>query len=60
MTNTCRFIENAETRAGSDISDLVWPNDPAEIPDWVYTDQRIYDLEQERIFLGRSWSYVAL
>lgn len=60
MSNTCRFIENAETGARPDLSDLVWPSDPAEIPDWVYTDRRVYDLEQERIFRGRSWSYVAL
>jgi apoptosis-inducing factor 3 len=39
----------------------VWPNDDlSEIPDWIYTDQRIYDLEVERIFHGRTWNYVAL
>jgi phenylpropionate dioxygenase-like ring-hydroxylating dioxygenase large terminal subunit len=60
MTNTSRFTETAETRATSDMSDLVWPDDPAEIPDWVYTDRRVYDLEQERVFRGRTWNYVAL
>ncbi|MEA3154038.1 MAG: apoptosis-inducing factor 3 [Betaproteobacteria bacterium] len=39
----------------------VWPNDDlSEIPDWIYTDQRIYDLEVEKIFHGRTWNYVAL
>jgi apoptosis-inducing factor 3 len=38
-----------------------WPNDDlSEIPDWIYTDQRIYDLEVEKIFHGRTWNYVAL
>ena len=27
---------------------------------WVYTDPEIYAREQERIFCGRSWAYVAL
>ena len=30
------------------------------IPDWVYTDQAIYQREVERIFHGRTWNYVAL
>lgn len=39
----------------------VWPNDDlSEIPDWIYTDQGIYDLEVEKIFHGRTWNYVAL
>jgi len=39
----------------------VWPgNDLTRIPDWVYTDQDIYDREVERIFHGRTWNYVAL
>ena len=38
-----------------------WPNDDlSEIPDWVYTDQGVYDLEVDRIFHGRTWNYVAL
>ena len=40
--------------------DLHWPADDTHIPDWIYTDQRIYDLEQERIFLGRHWNFVGL
>jgi salicylate 5-hydroxylase large subunit len=38
-----------------------WPAEGASrIPYWVYTDPAVYRLEQERIFRGPSWSYVAL
>ncbi len=40
--------------------DLHWPSDDTRIPDWIYTDRRVYDLEQERIFLGRHWNFVGL
>ena len=41
--------------------DYAWPgDDPTVIPDWVYTDQAIYDREVERIFHGPTWNYVAL
>jgi phenylpropionate dioxygenase-like ring-hydroxylating dioxygenase large terminal subunit len=36
-----------------------WGDDLSEIPDWVYTDQGIYELEVERIFHGATWNYVA-
>ncbi|MFT5485528.1 MAG: phenylpropionate dioxygenase-like ring-hydroxylating dioxygenase large terminal subunit [Paracoccaceae bacterium] len=38
----------------------VWPDDETLIPDWIYTDQDIYDRELEKIFLGRHWNYVGL
>jgi anthranilate 1,2-dioxygenase large subunit len=39
----------------------VWPKEGlTRVPDWVYTSQRIYDLEIERIFHGRTWNFVAL
>jgi anthranilate 1,2-dioxygenase large subunit len=33
---------------------------PTRIPDWVYTDETIYQREVEKIFHGRTWNYVAL
>jgi salicylate 5-hydroxylase large subunit len=39
----------------------IWSNkDFTEIPYWVYTDEEIYQREQEKIFSGASWNYVAL
>ena len=39
----------------------VWPEEGLQtIPDWVYTDQSVYDREVERIFHGPSWNFVAL
>lgn len=42
------------------IAELQWPDAEGRIPPWVYTDPRITELEQERIFQGRSWNFVAL
>src|SRR5436309_9999002 len=50
------------TRADAVLLDrqYVWPGDLTEIPDWVYTDETIYQREIERIFHGPTWNYVAL
>jgi salicylate 5-hydroxylase large subunit len=38
-----------------------WPAEgAARVPFWVYSDQNVYACEQERIFSGPNWSYVAL
>jgi anthranilate 1,2-dioxygenase large subunit len=41
--------------------ELKWPEEGVSVvPDWVYTSQELYNREIERIFHGRTWSYVAL
>lgn len=60
MSNNCRFAEPEASPSGESLDDLRWPDDPSIIPDWVYTDQRVYDREISRIFFGRTWNYVAL
>jgi salicylate 5-hydroxylase large subunit len=43
------------------LQDRVWPAEgPARVPFWAYSDPEVYQREQERIFCGPSWSYVAL
>ncbi len=40
---------------------IAWPRaDYSRVPYRLYHDRRIYDLEQERIFKGPTWSYVGL
>ena len=56
MDGDCRFTPPAPDMP----ADLVWPADPLAVPDWVYTDRRVHDLEQSRIFQGRVWNYVGL
>nr|ART38541.1 G350 [uncultured bacterium] len=42
-------------------SRYIWPKEGLRrIPDWVYTDQTIYEREVDKIFHGRTWNYVAL
>jgi apoptosis-inducing factor 3 len=48
-------------RAAPGTNNYVWPGDDlGVIPDWVYTDQFIYEREIDRIFHGPTWNYVAL
>lgn len=43
------------------LADCAWPADTQNtIPDWVYTNNAVYEREIERIFHGRTWNYVAL
>src|SRR5579862_1222997 len=38
-----------------------WPEGGlSRVPYWIYTDPEVYQAEQERIFCGPSWCYVAL
>lgn len=53
--------ERQDEMAGSLSNRYVWPAEGLErIPDWVYTDEDIYQREVERIFHGPTWNYVAL
>jgi len=38
-----------------------WPTEGlGRVPYWIYSDPDVYDREQERIFSGPYWNYVAL
>ncbi|HJT40717.1 MAG TPA: Rieske 2Fe-2S domain-containing protein [Sphingobium sp.] len=40
---------------------LLWPSaDGAQVPYRVFTDQAVFEREQERIFRGRNWSFLGL
>src|SRR5580658_9511696 len=60
MTRAGHFANPVAAPPSEAVAELQWPNDASEIPDWVYTDQRVYELEQRRIFQGATWNYVAL
>jgi anthranilate 1,2-dioxygenase large subunit len=60
MQNNLAFAPLPKVTPKAGLADLRWPDDPAEIPDWIYTDQRVYDLEQQRIFGGRTWNYIGI
>ena len=38
-----------------------WPRtDYSRVPYWLYHDPKVYELEQERIFKGPTWSLLGL
>ena len=38
-----------------------WPEEGVtRVPYWVYQDERVYRLEQERIFRGATWNFLGL
>ena len=43
------------------VANRQWPGEGlARVPYWVYSDQDLYALEQERIFRGRTWNFLCL
>src|SRR5262249_53284610 len=43
------------------LQERTWPAEgPARVPFWAYSDPDVYQREQDRIFGGPNWSYVAL
>jgi salicylate 5-hydroxylase large subunit len=43
------------------LQDRTWPDEgSARVPYWAYNDADVYQREQDRIFCGPNWSYVAL
>ena len=47
------------TSGTSRLQGYVWPSEGlTQIPDWVYTDETIYQREVDRIFHGPTWNYV--
>jgi salicylate 5-hydroxylase large subunit len=37
-----------------------WPEGLTRVPYYIYSDPKIYDREQERIFRGHSWNFICL
>ena len=38
-----------------------WPGEKLQhVPFGIFTDEQVYQDEQERIFRGRAWSYLCL
>ncbi|HYP82747.1 aromatic ring-hydroxylating dioxygenase subunit alpha [Variovorax sp.] len=61
MYSTHAIIDRTPRAKDAELAACRWPEDALHtIPDWVYTSEAVYDQEMEKIFRGRSWSYVAL
>lgn len=55
------MMDNHSSLASPATPPRVWPEEGlTRVPYFVYDDPEIYAREQERIFRGRSWSYVGL
>jgi phenylpropionate dioxygenase-like ring-hydroxylating dioxygenase large terminal subunit len=54
-------MEDLESAPLSITKHYAWPAEGlSRIPDWVYTDQTIYEREVAKIFHGPTWNFVAL
>jgi apoptosis-inducing factor 3 len=61
VTDTRRISETNPDPQRPLAERYIWPAEGlTRIPDWVYTDQTIYEREVEKIFHGRTWNYIAL
>jgi len=54
-------MDDSARSAASQAAPRQWPEGGlARVPYWIYTDEEVYRQEQQRIFCGPSWAYVAL
>ncbi len=60
MADGDQFVASDEAGALSLPPEYKWPGGLETIPDWIFTDPRVFALEQERLFHGRAWNYVGL
>jgi anthranilate 1,2-dioxygenase large subunit len=61
MFSTQSVIKITPNAKDGALEDCKWPEGGEFfIPDWVYTNQAVYEREMERIFRGKHWNYVAL
>jgi anthranilate 1,2-dioxygenase large subunit len=63
--NNHEIIASTGNHGSTEMTNLaqyfVWPEEGLRrIPDWVYTDPVIYQMEVEKIFHGPNWNYVGL
>ncbi|WP_158969456.1 aromatic ring-hydroxylating oxygenase subunit alpha [Chachezhania sediminis] len=61
MGNMTQFPDRSKVAPDAErLKDYTWPEDPHHVPEWIYTDEYIAELEQQRIFQGRTWNYAGL
>jgi len=61
MGNMTQFPDKSKAAPDAErLKDYSWPEDPTHVPEWIYTDEYIAELEQQRIFQGHTWNYCGL